>query len=128
MRREVVPATTAVRVGQLLPLALSSDQGGEVIAAVEALRRALDAAGLDHHDLAAAVERGLEDAKPRHNGPEPDDDWRSMAWTCFRSAEQLSPRDRDFIEVILGYQRRPSDKQLEWLVSIHKRVLAGAAR
>lgn len=57
-RAEVDPT----RIGQLLRLALSSDQGGEITAAVGALRRALCAAGMDLHQLADAAERGLRPA------------------------------------------------------------------
>jgi hypothetical protein len=45
----------AVRIGQLLRLLLGTDSDGEALGALHALRRALRAAGLDHHQLAAAV-------------------------------------------------------------------------
>ena len=44
-------ALIADRPGKLIPM-LSSDQGGEVIAAAAAIGRALKGAGLDWHDLA----------------------------------------------------------------------------
>jgi hypothetical protein len=47
------------RVGQLLRLACSSEHPGEASAAIQALNRALAAAGLDFHQLADVVESGL---------------------------------------------------------------------
>lgn len=46
------------RIGQLIRL-LGSDQPGEVIAAAQALTRALGTAGLDIHELAKVAEAGL---------------------------------------------------------------------
>lgn len=50
-----LPVAILPRVGQFLRL-LGSDQPGEVVAAAGALQRALIGAGVDLHDLAAAVE------------------------------------------------------------------------
>ena len=47
-------ASIADRLGKLIPL-LSSDQGGEVIAAATAIGRTLTGVGLDWHDLAQRV-------------------------------------------------------------------------
>ena len=45
---------TGARLGRLLPR-LASDAPGEVVATVAAIRRTLDRAGLDLHDLAARL-------------------------------------------------------------------------
>jgi hypothetical protein len=54
------PTGTGRRIGQLLRLALSSNQPGETAAAIEALNRTLTAAGLDFHELAKVAETGLK--------------------------------------------------------------------
>jgi hypothetical protein len=51
---------TKRRIGQLLRVALSSNQPGETAAAIEALNRTLTAAGLDFHELAKVAETGLQ--------------------------------------------------------------------
>lgn len=50
----MIPAAIAPKLAKLLPL-LGSDNDGEVISTVRAIRRTLSAAGLDLHDLAQAV-------------------------------------------------------------------------
>jgi hypothetical protein len=117
----------ATRVGQLLRLALSSDQDGESIAALAALRRALESAGLDLHTLGAAVERGLQ-APPARPPPPPrpthDDmaDWRSTARWCRHYEDQLSPRDVEFLDTIIRYRGGISEKQKAWLDGIEQRI------
>ncbi|MBR0777213.1 hypothetical protein JQ625_20425 [Bradyrhizobium diazoefficiens] len=49
------------RIGRLLRLALSSDQDGEVIAAVGALKRAMSSAGIDLDDVAACAKIVTQD-------------------------------------------------------------------
>lgn len=67
-------ATVAPKMAKLIPM-LGTDQDGEIIATVRAIRRTLDGAGLDLHDLA----RALSGVSPR---PE---------WTSPHSSEP-SPR------------------------------------
>ena len=74
-----LPPTVLPRVGQLLRM-LGSDQPGEVVAAVGALRRTLVGAGVDLHDLAATVERPVAVSEPE----------RSAA----RKAKKPAPRPR----------------------------------
>ena len=64
MPDRALPESVLPRVGQLIRL-LGSDQPGEVVAAVGALRRTLGGVGADLHDLAATVER------PAAAAPEP---------------------------------------------------------
>src|SRR5262249_16741142 len=118
-------------------LALATDRNGESLAALEALRKTLDAVGLDHHDLAAAIQSGLskqdiERPQPADRPQEPaaeaddeaddDDGWRATAWAGWKQVERLSERDRDFLEVILSYQHQPSEKQRKWLANIRDRL------
>jgi len=114
MSRSLAPV--AGRIAKLLPL-LASDQPGEVVAAISALRRTLAAAGLDLNDLAGAVER-LADLAPQ--------DWGELVELCLAHAELLSDRDWRFVNgvrprVLLGGD--PSEAQKQWLRDIWKRVL-----
>src|SRR5262245_43004686 len=101
------------RIGQLLRLALSSDQDGEAIAAIAALKRSLAAAGLDLHDLAGAAERGLQPQQqqpPQQQrqttwGPPPPDpgNWQSLAWFAHYHADHLTRTEREFVaDMLLG--------------------------
>ncbi len=58
-KQQRAPRIDRIKVGKLLRL-LSSDKDGEVVAATSALKRTLEAAGLDLHDLAGAAERALQ--------------------------------------------------------------------
>jgi hypothetical protein len=114
----------ATRVAQLLRLSISTDRDGEAAAALAALRRTLDGAGLDHHALAAAVEAGLQAPAPE---PEPKrryavDSWRDQMWFAHHHRDQLPPHEQRFIAVLLTYQNRPSEKQLRWLADINARL------
>jgi hypothetical protein len=110
------------KIAQLLRLILGTDQSGEIVAAVAALKRTLATGGLDHHALAAAVERGL--SAPLTPEPDPDGvpDWRSSAHFCRHHREQLSPREAIFIDSILASYRDLSEKQINWLWAIEAKV------
>jgi hypothetical protein len=54
----MIDAGSAERIEKLLKTALSTDKDGEVIAAVKAIRRTLNSAGSDLHELAARVHNG----------------------------------------------------------------------
>jgi hypothetical protein len=97
------------KVGKLVRL-LSSDKDGEVLAAVAAIKRALDIADLDLHDLARAVADGFEKPNPQQRAPArwtppaPDIEfWASMAWWSHYHRHHLADVDRDYIhDVLLG--------------------------
>ncbi|MCP3397825.1 MULTISPECIES: hypothetical protein [unclassified Bradyrhizobium] len=116
------------RIGQLLRLALSSNQTGEAVAAIAALKRTLGAAGLDLHDLAGAAERGLQpqyqQQQPRQRGswgpPEPSlDDWNSMAWWCFHHRYRVPVHQRELVEdLLLGRGEGFANGQIcRWAIS-----------
>jgi hypothetical protein len=114
-------AKLANRIGQLLRLLLGSDKAGETIAAVAALRRVLSAAGLDHHDLAAAVEAGLRvPLVPLDDNYE--EEWKSIARYCDLHSDALSDKEAQFVRNILKY-RKLSEKQLDWLADIQARLI-----
>jgi hypothetical protein len=108
------------KIAKLVRL-LGSDKGGEILAAVAALKRTLGVAGIDMHDMANVVADGLQPrkppkktpskppkqakpAKPKWEPPEPDPlNWQSMCEFCRFYKSRLSDRDRSFIErVLLG--------------------------
>jgi hypothetical protein len=62
-----LPADAAARVAKLIPM-LGSDNDGEVVATVRALRRVLAGAGSDLHGLAAVVAGASPAPRP---GPQP---------------------------------------------------------
>jgi hypothetical protein len=41
--------------------------------------------------------------------------WADAVQFCRDNADELNERSRDFIAQIAGYQRQPSERQLEWL-------------
>jgi len=108
----------AIRVGQLLRLSLSTDKPHEAVAALAAIRRTLESAGLDLHQLSQVVEAGLQ------SPPALDDDtnWRRLARLCLDRNGLLTEKERAFLVVILKYRHDPSQKQQAWLVSIAERI------
>ena len=126
-RQHLAQAPAVGRIAQLLRLALGTDKSGEIVAAVAALKRTLEAGGLDHHALAAVVESGLS-ASPAPPPPAPDfdedgvPDWRSTAHYCRHHRDRLSPREAIFVDSILRSHRDLSEKQAAWLWSIERRL------
>jgi hypothetical protein len=114
-------ATVAPKLTALLPR-LASDHEGEVVATVRALRRVLAGAGLDLHDLAAAVTHGPQPVTRSAPGDMPDlRDWRRTAAWCADRADWLSEGERRFVAQLAGGGwRRPSitPRQSEWLAAI----------
>jgi hypothetical protein len=105
-RIKKAPTVDVDKVAKLVRLALSSDQPGEQTAAIAALKRALDIADLDLHDLADAVVAGLKPRAPEKPwGPPPPDltNWQSMGWFCHFHSRSLQDHDRGFVaDVLLG--------------------------
>jgi hypothetical protein len=112
------------RLLKLIPL-LGSDASGELVASATAIGRLLKSVGLDWHDLAAAVERGLvtpqiETSQISH--------WREVARTCLMAGGcHLSPAERDFLENIIRWPAQPSEKQTRWLDAIARALNVRAA-
>jgi hypothetical protein len=113
----------ATRIGKLLRQQLGTDQPGEILAAAAALKRTLSAAGLDFHDLTAAIEAGLA-APTLVPIPLDDDgeDWKTIARYCHQHRDELSEKEADFISNLLRYER-PTTKQFRWLVDIRARLI-----
>jgi len=115
--------TVAPQVAKLVRL-LGSDNDGEVVACVAALRRVLHGAGLDLHDLARAVEvpiRVLSYRPPSYQprsyyaepSVNPDLRWRDMVTLCVerecslteRQAKRTSRRNR-YVDEMMVWLRR----------------------
>lgn len=132
--RKKAAEVNPTRIGQLLRLALSSNQAGEITAAVGALRRAMCAAGMDLHQLADAAERGLRPpaatavaSAGRWGPPAPEsDDWLSMSWYLFHHKHSLRPHQREFIEdLLLGRGEGFEDGQIcRWAVQELREMVA----
>lgn len=106
----------AVQISKFIPL-LASDKSGEVIAAVNAMDRALRRDGRDFHDLAAAVERGWSVPARRESQGLPP--WQrrarellSLGVTSMRACE------REFLQSMAIWPSPPSEKQKRWLSAI----------
>jgi hypothetical protein len=115
------------KLGKLLSLALISDQDGEVLGALAALRRALTACGLGPHDLVDAFERGAQPFASPTTEDHFERDERSDAWFCFYRRNLLSPKERAFIENVVRRSAPLSAKQRKWIFDIADRLSAEVA-
>ena len=134
-------APVAPRLAKLLAM-LSSSEAGEVVNAARAIMRTL--ANLDIHALTAVVEnstakrfseadaaeiylRGLQDGRAEAQNNHTafhDPEWMMVVEECAASY-QLTPKERGFVEDMLGWIRdgsEPTERQGAWLKSIHRRI------
>ena len=140
-------APIAGKLSKLLRLLLSSDRGGEIVAASKAIGRALESIHLDHHDFAEAIEaathkrfseedakeiyrRGVakgrqdeQNARPAtfHNVGSPP--WAEIAEEC-ATRRHLRPNEVEFVEDMERLCKcggEPTEKQARWLRSIYSR-------
>jgi hypothetical protein len=124
MNAITLASSTARRIGQLVRM-LGSDKSGEVVAAAAAINRTLSVAGLDLHQFADLIARGLSRALP----PRPDDELSipDVVAFCSFPGHSLSERERDFIRNLESKVCRygtvvPTIKQHAWLLSIYQRL------
>jgi hypothetical protein len=54
-------------------------------------------------------------------------DWQKMASLCFARRAYLNPREREFIESMLRWRRKPTERQLDWLIALHARLQSAGA-
>jgi hypothetical protein len=130
---------------------LGSDQDGEVVAAVRALKRMLRSSGEDLHDLAARVEKpALNDAEMRKifdagveagirkaeavqhgdgefravDGTPPWEDITVWLQHYDDQHDRLTARERDFVNQMAEHVlwREPSERQGRWLLGIFRRL------
>lgn len=128
---DLSPDLTA-KLSRLLPR-LASDASGEVNATVQAIRRTLDRAGLDLHDLTARLTEAPrpvpskpvqpKTGKPnRHAQPNGGNPLAMAAWLRACAADRLTPKQRDFVETaarLLTAGRVLTPKQAQWLADLH---------
>lgn len=112
------------RLAKLLRLIFGSDQDGEIVAAVAAVRRILAASDVDHHWLADRLTAPI--ALAAVDNCEDRDD-RSDAWFCFHRRNMLSPKERAFIENIVARSAPLSSKQRKWLHDICDKLAEAAS-
>lgn len=114
------------KLGRLLPR-LASDAPGEVVATVAAIRRTLDRAGLDLHDLAARLTEAPRPvqpgpARPAQRNASPRGELAVATWLRACAAHRLTPKQRDFVERaarLLTAGRALTPKQSQWLADLH---------
>jgi hypothetical protein len=108
------------QLGKLVRL-LASDREGEVLAAVEALKRTLASSGHDLNDLADMI-----DSKQAITGAE----WRLPLQWLREHINLLAPREAAFVlnmTVLVGRGGMPSARQAEWLLGLFDRESKEAA-
>ena len=96
-------------MAKLVKLVFSSDQPGEIIAAVTAARRVLETNGLDCHWIADRITAPVAHADVNHR------DDRSKAWFAWHRRHRLAAREREFIENIVRWSAPLTPKQRQWL-------------
>jgi hypothetical protein len=123
-------------LGKLVPR-LASSHDGEVVATARAIGRVLEAEKLDLHDLAVIIETGFRSsskaipapaATPRRSRPKPSAQppsrtpqtvWSQAASEIlFIGLRALTPKENEFLTSLMHMDRRPSPKQLAWLLKL----------
>ena len=107
-----------------LLLLLASDKDGEVCAAARQLCKRLARHGFDLHDLADALEGAGKVAELRRPSGAATC-WQDVAEFLADQADELSPRDREFVQSMRDLIRRgwtPTHKQAAWLRGLFARA------
>jgi hypothetical protein len=102
---------------------LSSDSDGEVIATISALRRVLESAGLDFHDLADQLAGGKYEVS-QHEKTEPAG-WHIMVNFCMEHREFLSDWENKFMSGVLRWKGSITEKQLQKITTIFEDLQEG---
>ena len=123
------------RLKKLLLVALSSDQPGEVMAALNKVRKVLGLGGVDIHWLAGQLVEPQVKPPPAYarsawsTQPVYEIDWNKQLEFCTRNNVLRFLRDREVEFIISLNQQRdrndywsPSPKQAAWLQSIYVRA------
>ena len=102
---------------------LASDSPGEVNATVQAIRRTLDRAGLDLHDLAATLTEAPGPVTLERHAPRDGPSLMAMALGLYaRARHRLTERQADFVASsarLLATGRALTPKQANWLRDLH---------
>jgi hypothetical protein len=121
------------RLKKLLLVALSSDQPGEVMAALNKVRKVLGLGNVDIHWLAGQLADVQVKPPPAYEKwqPQPmhEADWEDQLDFCSRNEALRFLRDREVEFIISLNEQRyrnhywsPSPKQAAWLQSIYTRT------
>jgi hypothetical protein len=121
----------AGKLRKLLLVALSSQQDGEIVAAIRAVNKLLKKGGKDIHWLVEQIDgHAVKPLTLFDPGPYEEADWRTMLDRVSRSQPTLlSERECEFILSLTdqwisrGERWRPSTKQRQWLTAIYLRVM-----
>src|SRR5215510_6257451 len=103
---------------------LASDRDGEIIAAVNALKRTLASAGTDINGLALGTENRLhggDDFRSTDGKPT----WQAVALYCQRNIARLDTRHHDFINKVAAqtvYDQEPTERMHKYLFSLFLRL------
>jgi hypothetical protein len=108
----------ARKLGPLIRL-LASDKPGEVVAAVEAIKRVLASAGFDLNDLANVIGHPL----PAPAYVSPPTGWREQATYLLRYG-RLTDWENGFLRSLLAYRRPLTSKQM----TVLRRILDAKAK
>jgi len=109
----------AAELAKLVPL-LSSDKDGEVVAAVRAIKRKLDKAGGDFHDLALAI---TSSKRPDEEGKKPPAAV-VMAEALCAVIDTIPPRHHEFVKQMRAstvFEYGLSEKQEKYLTDLYTR-------
>jgi len=134
----MLSSESKTRIAQLIRL-LGSDQDGEVLATVHAIKRILQSEKADLHDIAKLIEaKPIQTPKtpppppsrpsPSRPSPRdrPDDPW-FLIDLIFESDKfiNLRAKDREFITKLVSqnYQGFLSEKQILWVDDIFHRII-----
>ena len=115
-RRLRCNADITQRLAKLIPR-LGTPHNGEIVATVHAIRRTLESAGLDLHDLAAVLGTPTIETAP--------DCWLTLArWCGDHDCGRLTQREREFVTNMVAWchWREPTARQSEWLLAIRNRL------
>jgi hypothetical protein len=113
------------KLAKLIRLALISDEAGEILGAIAAVRRMLAASNLDAHWLADIIERGASPSAPSIS-PNAQGDDRSSIWWCWHHRDRLSPKEARFVETSTRWRGTISDRQRQWLRDICDKLAEAA--
>jgi hypothetical protein len=116
----------AGKLARLLPR-LASDAPGEVHATAQAIKRTLDRAGLDLHDLAARLTEAPRPvqpgpARPAQHHAASRNDLAMALWLAANALDRLTARQAEFVETaarLLIAGRALTPKQSRWLADLH---------
>jgi hypothetical protein len=114
-----VPHAVVDRVLKLVRMLSSPNEAGNAAAA---LNRTLLDNGLDIHDLAGVVDRGLRGIHIVDPEKRIFEDWSDAVDWCDAQIHRLTEKEAGLIETLSYWRGAPSDAQLRWLGDIVRKL------